>query len=444
MLAKNTNLIFALINLMAVAVVFTGWWPVPGSYFLLEPALFCSMAMLCLLILSVSEVRVDRRSLFAYGAFTAWVVLSDALSGEFLPALARDVHWLILPLLVVLYARLFAGSEDMLKVLQVVVALSLIIICYRLIDGADAVVNWVKLPIFGNIRRLAMTVGLMSVFLYRDAGYRQSEQWLFVLARIIGLSLLFWSGSRGAILSWLLAFLTFIWLTGQWSELRGWLLEVIVAVALALWFDVGNPSMGFLNAFFRSGIGASGIDGMSSGRLSLWLKTLDALHEPGVALFGAGGNGFVRLRLMFDQIFHPHNIGLQVLVDWGAGGFLLLLWLVRQGMPERSAWKASKDSMTGLGAALMVFLLLTGLLDGGLYHLQYLFFAAIAFALTAKPIAVAANDDEGIAQQIAVSRLGIAGLLFAAMFLHWVVRDYRAVWPVTPHLYQPYVVLHRG
>ncbi|TAJ23059.1 MAG: O-antigen ligase domain-containing protein, partial [Rugosibacter sp.] len=252
------------------------------------------------------------------------------------------------------------------------------------------------------------------------------------------------SGSRGAILSWLLAFLTFIWLTGQWSALRGWLLEVIVAVALALWFDVGNPSMGFLNAFFRSGIGASGIDGMSSGRLSLWLKTLDALHKPGVALLGAGGNGFVRLRLMFDQIFHPHNIGLQVLADWGAGGFLLLLWLVRQGMPERSAWKASKDSMTGLGAALMVFLLLTGLLDGGLYHLQYLFFAAIAFALTAKPVAVAANDDEGIAQQIAVSRLGIAGLLFAAMFLHWVVRDYRAVWPVTPHLHQPYVVPHRG
>jgi hypothetical protein len=51
------------------------------------------------------------RSLFAYGAFTAWVILSDALSGEFLPALARDVHWLILPLLVVLYTRLFAEER---------------------------------------------------------------------------------------------------------------------------------------------------------------------------------------------------------------------------------------------------------------------------------------------------------------------------------------------
>jgi len=443
MRAKNTHLIFALINLMAVVVVFTGWWPVPGSYFLLEPVLFCAIAVLCLCMLPVGEVRISCRSLFAYGAFTAWVVLSDVLSGEFLPALARDVHWLILPLLVVLYKPLFARSEVPIKMLQVAVVLSLMAICYHLIDVAAGVFNWVKLPIFGNIRRLAMTVGLMSVFLYRDTGYRQSEQWLFVLARIIGLGLLFWSGSRGAMLSWLFAFLTFVWLTGQWSRLRGWLLEVIVAVALALWFDVGNPSMGFLNAFSRR-LSTGTIDGISSGRLTLWLNTLDALREPGVALFGAGGNGFVRLRLMFDQIFHPHNIGLQALVDWGAVGFLLLLWLVRQGMPERSAWRASKDSMRGLGVALMVFLLLTGLLDGGLYHLQYLFFAAIAFALTARPIAVAANDNEGIAQQITVPRLGIAGLLFAAMILHWVVRDYRVVWPVTSHLNPTDVVPHRG
>jgi hypothetical protein len=445
MTAKNTSLAFILINLMAFAVVFIGWWPVPGSYFLLEPALFCAIAMLCLLmLLSVSEVRIDRRSLFAYVAFAAWVVLSDALSGEFLPALARDVHWLILPPLVVLYTRFFAKSEEPLKVLQVAVALSLVVICYRLIDGADAVFNWIRLPIFGNIRRLAMTVGLMSVFLYRDAGYRQSEKWLFVLARIIGLSLLFWSGSRGAMLAWLLAFLTFIGLSGQWAKLRGWLFEVSVAVVLALLFDVGNPSMGFLNAFFRSGIGAGGLDGMSSGRLSLWLKTLDALHESDVALWGAGGNGFVRLRLMFDQIFHPHNIVLQVLTDWGAGGFLLLLWLVRQGLPDHiSARKGSNDGMVGLGAALMVFLLVTGLLDGGLYHLQYLFFAAIAFALIAKPKDNAARGGTLAIQRINVSRLGIAALLLAAMLLHWSARNHRVEWSATP-LNQSSVALHRG
>jgi hypothetical protein len=443
MRAKNTNLIFALINLMAVVVVFTGWWPVPGSYFLLEPALFCSMAMLCLLMLTVSEVRVDRRSLFAYGAFTAWVVLSDALSGEFLPALARDVHWLILPLLVVLYTRLFAESEDMLKVLQVVVALSLIIICYRLIDVADGVVNWIMLPIFGNIRHLAMTVGLMSVFLYHDVGYRQTEKWLFVLARIIGLGLLFWSGSRASMLAWALAFFLIILGTDQRSKWRGWCLEVSVAIALALLFDVGDPSMGFLNAFFRQWSTGT-IDGMSSGRLTLWLKTLDALRDPYTLLLGAGGNGFVRLQLMWDaQSFQPHNIILQVLSDWGIGGFLLLVLLIKQGIPERLAWKASKDGEVLLGAALMAFLLVIGLLDAGLYHLQYLFYAAIAFALVAKPVSHGALNDIGVIKRVNIPSLIIVILLLAVMFLHWAMRNYRADWPVSP-LNQPYVVPHRG
>lgn len=442
MAAKNTRLVFLLINLMAGAVIFIGWWPIPESYFLLEPVLFSAIVLLCLLMVLVTDVQIARRSVWAYAAFAAWVLLSDVLSGEFLPALARDVHWLFLPLLVVLYASFLARSEEALQVLQAAVAISLIVIAYRLIDGADAVFNWVKLPIFGNIRRLAMTAGLMSVFLYLDAGYRLSEKWLLVLARVIGLSLLFWSGSRSAMLAWMLALLMFIQLTNQWARWRGWSLEVGVAIALSILFDVGNPSMGFFGAFLRSWSGAvvtGTFDGLSSGRMSLWLKTLETLQEPRSALFGAGGNGFVRLHLMFDQIFHPHNIVLQILSDWGVGGLLLLLWLVRQGMPMQSALKSAKTGTTGLGVALMVFLLVTGLLDGGLYHLQYLFFAAIAFALTAVP----ARDGECVGDRVEVPRLGIAVLLFAAMFLHWAVRDYRVEWPATP-MNQHHVAPHHG
>lgn len=440
MRAKNSISVFTSIHFLATVVVFLGWWPVPGSYFLLEPVLFCAIVLLCLLMVSVTDVQIARHSAWAYAAFAAWVIFADVLSGEFLPALARDVHWLLLPLLAVLYASFFARSEDALKVLQAAVAVSLMVIAYRLIDGADAVFNWVRLPIFGNIRRLAMTAGLMSVFLYLDAGYRQSEKWLLALARVVGLSLLFWSGSRGAMLGWMLALLLFIRLTGQWSRWRGWSLEVGVAIALAILFDVGNPSMGFFGAFLRSWSGAvvtGTVDGLSSGRMSLWLKTLEVLQEPRIALFGAGGNGFVRLHLMFDQIFHPHNIVLQILSDWGVGGLLLLLWLVRQGVPMRSDLKSAKTSMTGLGAALMVFLLVTGLLDGGLYHLQYLFFAAIAFAL----ITVPACDGEYVGDRIVVPRPGIVALLFAAIFLHWMVRDYRVEWPATP-LNQHHVAPH--
>lgn len=430
-----------LVSLTGAGIVFLGWWPTPG-YFLLEPVLFCGIAILCLLMLQLTELRIKRRGLLAYVAFAAWVLLSDLISGELLPALARDVHWLILPLLVVLLASFFARSEEMLRVLQVAAALSLIIICYRLIDSADGVFDWVHPVIFGNVRRLAMTVGLLSVFLYRDTD--RPEKWLLTLARIIGLGLLFWSGSRGAILAWALALLTFTWHTGQWTKLRAWTLEAVVAMLLAILFDVGNPSMGILNAIFYRGIyaaigggGGGGVDAISSGRVTLWLKTLDTLQDPHIAILGAGGNGFVRLHLRYGQIFHPHNVVFQVLTDWGIGGLFLLLWLVREWVPKTLS-AAGKDGTTSVGLALIVFLLITGLLDGGLYHLQYLFFASIAFAL----VAAGAIDDVST-NQFTVPRVGIVALLFAAMLLHWALKDYRADWPMTS-LYQPYVAPSRG
>lgn len=437
MLTKNIPLIFTLINLIGATVVFLGWWPAPG-YFLLEPILYCAIAILCLLMLVVPELRINRRGLLAYVAFAIWVVLSDSISGEFLPALARDVQWLILPLLAVLYASLFARSEEPLKALQVAAALSLFVICYRLIDGAEDIFDWVHPPIFGNVRRLAMTVGLMSVFLYRDAGFR--EKWVFALARTVGLGLLFWSGSRGAILAWVLALLTFARHTGQWSRLRTWSLEAVAAILLSVVFDVGSPHMGIFAGFFlrswRTAVVTGTLDAVSSGRTTVWLKTLSALQDLHIALFGAGGNGFVRLHLWYRQIFHPHNIILQLLSDWGAGGLFLLLWLVKEGMPK-CLRRADKDSVAGLGFALMVFLLVTGLLDGGLYHLQYLFFAAIAFAL----LTVAEPNDERI-NQITISRLGVAALLVATIFLHWAVKDYRTESPMNP-LRLPYVAPSR-
>lgn len=440
---NNTHLLFLPANLMMVAVIFIGWWPVRGNYFLLDPVIFSAIALLCLLMLPLTAIRITRHSAWAYAAFAAWILLSDALSGEFSPALARDVHWLILPLLVVLYRSVFAKSEETLKVLQVAVAMSLMLIAYRLIEDANGVIDWVKLPIFGNIRHLAITVGLMSVFLYYGDGYSRIEKYLFVLARIIGLSLLFWSGSRASMLAWALAFCLIVLGTDQRSKWRGWSLEVSMAIALALLFDVGNPSMGFLNAFFRQWSTGT-IDGISSGRLSVWLKTIDALRDPGTLLFGAGGNGFVRLQLMWDeQSFQPHNIILQVLSDWGLGGLLLLVLLLKQGVAGYLDWKASRDGKVVLGVALMAFLLVTGLLDAGLYHLQYLFFAALAFALIAKPVDRGACDGVEALQRTCIPRLGIAALLLASVFLHWTVRNYRPDWPVSP-LDQPYVAPHRG
>lgn len=446
----TTTTAFTLINLIGIAVIFLGWWDIRGSYFLLDSILFVAIALLCMAMVWVVHVRVTRKGLLVYLAFAVWVLLSDALSGEFLPALARDVHWLIVPLVAVLYAQLFIRNAESFKVLQMAVAVSLIVICFRLIDGVDLVWDWVLLPIFGNVRHLGMTVGLMTVFLYHDAGYHRSEKRLLMLARIIGLGLLFWSGSRASMLAWGIAFCLLMLSPDQRVHWRFRCIEIMTAVALAIIFDVGNPYMGFVNAFFRqwtpgalAGMSTATIDQLSSSRLTLWFKSIDALRDPLTLLLGAGGNGFVRLHLMWDfQSFQPHNIILQILQDWGVGGLLLVVLLAKHGMSGHPIRKCKMDGRVLLGFALLAFLLVIGLLDAGLYHLQYLFFAGIAFALIGAPEAADVVTGADSPVRIHLPTVAIIVLLIAAVFLHWHLRNYRAAWPVSP-LSKPYVAPER-
>lgn len=446
--AQPMNLGLIIASLIGAWLIFLGWWPLSANYFLLDPVLFAVAAIFCVFLLMGPgfKVNVQHRSLLVYLAFAFWVVLADAASGEFLPALARDTHWLILPLLVVLYTSLFEKYGDALKILQATAALSLMLIAYRLLDGADGVYDWARPPIFGNIRRLAMTVGVMSVLLYADAGYQRAEKILLIVGRVIGLTLLFWSGSRGAMLAWLLAFLTFVYLTKPQGRWRVWLIEIAAAMALAMLLDVGNPAMGLLNVVLRSigvDISLKGVDKLSSSRLSLWMSAIDRLRQPDIALLGAGGNGFVRLGLAFGQVFHPHNIVLQAVTDWGVIGTGLLFWVAMRGLSGAVAdWRGDSGVASAQGIALMVFLLIVGLLDGGLYHAQYLLFAAIAFALVAQHgqrMTIAGQDQ---AKRIEVSRITVMVLLVGAVCVHWLVRDYRAGWSVLP-LNRPEAVLLR-
>jgi Zn-dependent protease with chaperone function len=257
-----------------------------------------------------------------------------------------------------------------------------------------------------------------------------------MVGRVICLTLLFWSGSRGAMLAWLLAFLTFVYLTKPQGRWHIWLMEIVTAVVIAILLDVGNPSMGLLNAFLRStGADASfsGVDKLSSTRLSLWMSAIDRLRQPDIALLGAGGNGFVRLGLAFGQVFHPHNIVLQAATDWGVVGVGLLCWMAFRAWPwtEVKRW-GDGNTTSGLGMALMVFLLTVGLLDAGLYHSQYLVFAAIAYALVSQPRQQMITAGLNRVKRIDVSRITVMIFLVGAVWLHWMMRDYRTEWPVSP------------
>jgi hypothetical protein len=304
--------------------------------------------------------------------------------------------------------------------------LSLVIICYQLYEVADLVIDWVRVPIFGNIRRLAMTVGIFTVILYWDAGYSRAEKWFITLARIIGLSLLFWSGGRGAIMGWAIAFSLFVCCFDQ-SKLYRWLVEILLAILLSIMLDVGNPSMGLLGLITRTLSATTEpqhvMDAVSSGRMTLWLSTVNVLSDPHVALLGAGGNGFVRLKLMSGQVFHPHNIILQVLTDWGIVGLILLLRLVAYKISVIAYSKLFENQAAGIGISSIVFLLVVGLLDGGLYHPEYLYIFAIALGLIPERQSVPNR-----AAVVEIPPVAIYMLFGAAMLLHLLLWNYRVLW----------------
>lgn len=414
-------------------LIFFGWWAIHnGGYFVLDSVLFSWTAIFCSLGLLLVDRLAWRRRVAIYGlAFLGWVLLADVLSTEPLPAIARDVQWLILPLLIVVFRRLSRLSEEFLAILQVTVAFSLVWICIYLLMSADAVFDWMHPPIFGNIRRLGMSVGVMTVFLYLDAGIKVRYKLLLSLGRLVGLAMLFWAGGRGSFLGWVVAFVicSLAAKTG-WQPLKKHAIEIGLALILAAVCSVNTPGMGIWSGLVRSSVYQSGsLDQVSSMRLTLWSRTISVFGDPFCAAVGAGGNGFIRLKLMpAQQIFHPHNIFLQAATDWGVIGLLLLLTVVLSVAQRVAACRQVLGQRAFVGSGILVFLLITGLLDGGLYHLEYLIYAALAVSMLPGGPTDAQSDND----MLVIPKVVALVFLLGAVGLHASLRDYRVAWINTP------------
>ena len=414
-------------------LIFFGWWAIHnGGYFVLDSVLFSWTAIFCSLGLLLVDRLAWRRRIATYGlAFLGWVLLADVLSTEPLSAIARDVQWLILPLLIVVFRRLSQSSEEFLPILQITCAFSLLWISIYLFMSADAVFDWMHPPIFGNIRRLGMSVGVMTVFLYLDAGIKERYKFLLTLGRLIGLAMLFWAGGRGSFLGWAVAFaICSLAAKTGWQPLKKHVIEIGLALIFAVLCSVNTPGMGIWSGLVRPSVYQSGsLDQVSSMRLTLWSRTISVFGDPFCAVLGAGGNGFIRLKLMpAQQIFHPHNILLQAATDWGVIGLLLLSIVVLSVAHRVAACRQPLGRRESVGAGMLAFLLVTGLLDGGLYHLEYLIYAALAVSMLPSGHADAQSDKD----MLVVPKVVVLVFLFGAVLLHASLRDYRAVWVNTP------------
>jgi hypothetical protein len=350
----------------------------------LATPLFFALSAYLVVLATQYTVRVSPRSLLLFLLFAAWVVFADARSGEFLPALAIDAHWFVLPLATLLIAEVFREFPIAFQALRVGAALCIINLLLTLFIEAEWYWHWHYPPIFGHIRHLGLSIGFMTILLYAE---QETPGWaavFFRASRILGLALVFWSGTRASILAWIFCMAIFIYSDRKWAKIL--LLDTLAGIALS---TIPTPPLpGVAGVVKRSlnaiGSGTVSVDALSSSRLGLWQSTLTSLNKIGALWTGLGGNGFARLQVMHGgQIsppghVHAHNIVIQSICDWGIiGATLLASFFYRSTLkPLAIGWKTNNPT----ALAGIVYLLVTGMLDATLFHLEHLIYLAIALA----------------------------------------------------------------
>lgn len=235
--------------------------------------------------------------------------------------------------------------------------------------------SWVSSPpLFRNIRHLGYFLCVGTVIAaWAVFAYSGVRCWLAWGVYLLVVSMLLWSGGRGAFLAACggLAMLGVKFVPKKNLKHWGFLLSgMLLAFGFSALFDVGQDGMGWLAAVSKTA-NSSTLDQLSSSRLNIWMYLLPRISER--LWFGWGGEGFRSVWEKSDLI-QAHNGILQLLIEWGVvgagliGGFLT--WLTVKG--GRAYWKLAPilpaTNALPLGISLVVALLLLSAVDGVFYH----------------------------------------------------------------------------
>lgn len=392
----------------------------------LASPLFFALATVTVFLATQFRIHVTRSSLLLYVLFSAWVIYVDARSGEFVPALAKDSHWLILPIASLLFAQAFRAYPRAFEFIQIGAALCIINLLATMFVMAEWFDNWHYPPIFGHIRHLGLSIGFLSLILFTKTASSTSIAAFFRIVRILGLALVFWSGTRASILAWLCCIAVFVLLDRTW--LKTLLIDSALAILISLIppppFPVNQWTPGTVARTIEEVTGsASSATAASSMRLTLWQTTLSALHDGGHLWTGLGGNGFARLQTMHGvQIsmrphIHPHNAIVQIICDWGIFGLLLIVALVVNSLAKREL--LARQSADPRGLAGILYLLFTAMFDATLYHLEHLVYFAITTGLLLR------QGPEPGTKALSIRPLLIVAAVAVLVSLHLMAQDYR-------------------
>jgi len=392
---------------------------------LATPLTFAVCGYLLMTLPMASSWVVEKKNLVILLLLSAWILIADTQSGQFLPALARDTHWLLAALLAVSITPVFRRLDHLMVVLQFVSATCILALLVSLLGEPVSPLHWLRPPIFGHIRHLGLTIGLFTILLYLPGGDSQRSKLFFRLTRVAGMSLVIWSGTRASILGILVA----LTIVGFLMKEKQFLIEVVTDIAVATLLSMIPPpalpgSSGFYDIFGRS-LGASSLNEASSFRLSMWTDTINWLADHERLFLGAGGNGFARIQTIWHAPIlppghvQPHNAIVQILADWGIPGLALSLALIFSILPS-SIRRPHTDLSRALAFGSLAYIFVTSMFDATLYHLEFLIYFSVIMG-----VIIADNQASARVNSIRIPKSFIVVMLITVIGIHLSVTDYR-------------------
>lgn len=347
------------------------------------------------LLVEVIVIAVARKRGFSYGVFfrelprdVRWAVIlflstfwiGSVFITDFTPyAMLRAALW---PVHLLFGASLFylGGQADVAALRRVVMVLLVGYVAYlpllasHFLTAPDpatlregAVVWTSALPGYLSVRHFGIELGVLLAMLlrlvWRDPSFGGRPVLGFVAIMLVG-GAICWSGTRAAMFGVAGAVLITLVLRRDLPQPRA---AVLIMGALLIGGVVSLSMLPPDTSFgFRIMPGAAGSSGYSSGRVEIWIDTINLFL---VRPWTGWGEGSVIWLVSFNgmNFAHPHNMPLQMLQSWGApaacAAFYLIgrLWFALQRRGAQNGWMLP---------LLMAFdaLLIMSLVDGVFYH----------------------------------------------------------------------------
>jgi O-antigen ligase len=254
----------------------------------------------------------------------------------------------------------------------------------------------VRIAAFANVRQFA-EFGFLAAVSATALGLRSRR--LLVPSFLLAASALFGiilTGSRGALLSWLL-FVLLLCCFGH-ARLRAALhgLLVLVSSAGLVWYLDKSALLPSPNIFSRVASQQLGEETFDSGRLRIWQLALEQIMVR--PLFGSGPEGYWLSGCCARWVLQAHNFVLQFLLEFGLVGCGIAVLLAARAVKGLGGLSSATKLVlvsphNRLLACLLASFLAYSLIDQMMYHLLPLLHLALFGGLFAAGLAQALSAN---------------------------------------------------